>query len=75
MAPLLNEDTAIQSVDSVVITGAAMVTATDLSRAADCKRANYTVPALATTGTYTVTVTVTTTDSQTIPMTGTLKVV
>ena len=75
LAPLLNSKTDILTVDSVSITGAATVTATGLATTADRKRANYTVPALATVGTYTVLVTITTTDGQTIPTTATLKVI
>lgn len=74
LQPDINPNSAILTVDSVSITGAASVTATDLSTTADRKRANFTVPALTTTGTYTVVVTVTTTDGDTIPTTGTLKV-
>lgn len=72
--PSLNPNTAIVSVSGVSITGAATVTATDLASTADRLYANFTVPALSTTGTYAVVVTVTTTDGQTIKTTATLKV-
>jgi hypothetical protein len=72
--PDLNTATTINTVSSVTITGAATVTATDLSIDRSRTQAHFTVPALTTTGTYTVVVTVTTVDGQTIPTTCTLKV-
>lgn len=74
LQPDLNPGTTILTVDSVSITGAATVTATDLSVNRAKTRAHFTVPALTTTGTYTVVVTVTTVDGQVIPTTATLKV-
>ncbi len=74
LQPDLNPGTTILTVDSVSITGAATVTATDLSLNRSKTRAHFTVPTLTTTGTYTVVVTVTTVDGQTIPTTATLKV-
>lgn len=64
----LNDGADIDDVDSVTITGAATVTATNLRLAADGLSVIFTVPSLTTAGTYTVTVTVTTKDGQTIPM-------
>lgn len=74
LQPDLNPGTTIFTVDSVSITGAATVTATDLSTNRAKTRAQFTVPDLTTTGTYTVVVTVTTIDGQVIPTTATLKV-
>lgn len=74
LQPDLNPGSTIASVNSVSITGAATVTATDLSLNRAKTRAHFTVPTLTTTGTYTVVVTVTTVDGQTIPTTATLKV-
>lgn len=75
LEPALNPKTDILTVDSVSISGAAVVAATNLGPTADRKRANYTVPALSVAGSYTVVVAVTTTDGQTIPTTGTIEVV
>lgn len=74
LAPDLNDATTINSVSAVSITGAATVTATNLSVDRSRTIAHFTVPALTTTGTYTVKVTVTTVDGQTILTTATLKV-
>jgi hypothetical protein len=74
LMPDINPGSAISSVTSVSITGAATVTATELTTNRARTRAQFTVPALTAAGTYTVVVTVTTTDSQTIPTTATLKV-
>lgn len=72
MKPDLEDGSTIATVDSVSITGAATVTATNLRKTINQKSALYDVPALSTTGTYTVVVTVSTVDGQTIPTTGTL---
>jgi hypothetical protein len=74
LKPDLNPNTTILTVDSVSITGAAVVTATDLEVDRSRTIAHFTVPTLTTTGTYTVVVTVTTIDGMTIPTTCTLKV-
>lgn len=74
LKPDLNTATTISGVTVVSITGAATVTATDLSVDRSRTQAHFTVPALSTVGTYTVVVTVTTVDGQTIKTTGTLKV-
>jgi hypothetical protein len=74
LKPDMNPNTTILTVDSVSITGAAVVTATDLEVDRSRTIAHFTVPTLTTTGTYTVVVTVTTIDGMTIPTTCTLKV-
>lgn len=74
LKPDLNTATTISTVSEVSITGAATVTATDLSVDRSRLMAHFTVPALSTVGTYTVKVTVTTVDGQTILTTATLKV-
>lgn len=74
LKPDLNNATTINGVTVVSITGAATVTATNLSVDRSRTQAHFTVPALSTVGTYTVVVTVTTVDGQTIKTTGTLKV-
>ena len=70
--PELNPEADIKTFDSVTVTGAATVTATDLTVRADGRAAHFDLPALTTVGTYTVTPTVTTKDGQTIPMECTL---
>lgn len=72
--PNLNTATTINTVSAVAITGAATVTATDLSVDRSRTKAMFTVPSLTTAGDYTVRVTVTTVDGQTIVSTGTLRV-
>ena len=75
LQPDINPGSAITAVSTVTITGAATVTATDLTTNRARTRAHFTVPALTTAGDYDVSVKVTTTDSQTIVTTATLRVV
>ncbi len=70
--PDLNEQGDIASVASVSITGAATVTATDLRKSGDGRKAIFDAPALTTKGKYTVIITVATLDDATIPLVCTL---
>ncbi|MCP4876122.1 MAG: hypothetical protein GY896_11705 [Gammaproteobacteria bacterium] len=72
LVPDLVSDSAVSSVSSAALTGAASVTGSNLRKTPNGKMALYTVAALSTTGTYTATVTIVTTDSQTIVTTGTI---
>jgi hypothetical protein len=75
LSPDMNPGVTISSVDSVTITGSeTSVTATGLTVDRSRTRAQWTVPALSTVGTYTVRVKVTTVEDQQITTTGTLKV-
>lgn len=74
LAPDMNEGATISSVSAVSITGAATVTASDLTVNRARTMAHFTVPAMSTTGTYTVVVTAVTVDGDTIPTTATMVV-